>query len=174
MTVHPHSGSAPLGELAVRTGPHNHHAFYRVQQNLDILRIQLCYGLRVKQYPAPANTQDRFLCLRKQIAADKLEEISGVCLNTLLGFLHIVRVCTSGFDCLSSAKPSPFSPTPFSHNVHKSGFFPPGESVIQNSKKHINLAYQKREIYVRKRSQEPRKPQFTGLLSSRFLPKKRC
>ena len=36
-----------------------------------------------------------------------------------------------------------------------------------------NLANQMREIYVRKRSQEPRKPHFTGLLSSRFLPKKR-
>ena len=78
--------------------------------------------------------------------------------RVILGFLHVVRVCTSGFDCLSSAKRSPFSPTPSCHNMYESGFFPPVESVIQNSKKHINLANQKREIYVRKRSREPKKP----------------
>ena len=66
-----------------------------------------------------------------------------------------------------------FPPPPFCNNVHKSGFFPPVETVIQNSKKYINLANQKRKIHVQKRSQEPRKPQFTGLLSSRVLPKKR-
>lgn len=29
------------------------------------------------------------------------------------GFLHVVRVCIKGFDCHSSAKRSPFSPTTF-------------------------------------------------------------
>ena len=35
----------------------------------------------------------------------------------------------------------------------------------------IISALQKRDIHVRKRSREPGKPQFTGLLSSHFLPK---
>ena len=84
-----------------------------------------------------------------------------------------VRVCTTGFDSHSSAERSPFSPTPLCNNVHKSRFFPPVESYSLNLNFIIISALQKREIYVGKRSQEPRKPQFTGLLSSRFLPKKR-
>ena len=84
-----------------------------------------------------------------------------------------VRVCMKDFDYLSSAKLSPFSPTPFCNNVHKSGFFPPVESYSLKSNLSINPAHQKREIQVLKRSRELRKPHFPGLLSSRFLPKKR-
>ena len=47
--------------------------------------------------------------------------------------------------------------------MHKSGFFPPGESYSLNLNNYIISAYQKREIHVRKRSREPKKPQIYGL-----------
>ena len=67
------------------------------------------------------------------------------------------------FDYLSSAKLSPFSPTPFCNNVHKSGFSPPVESNSLNLIFYIISAHQKREIHVRKRSLEPKKPIFYRL-----------
>ena len=74
-----------------------------------------------------------------------------------------------GFDYHSSAKRSPFSPTPFCNNVHKSGFFPPGESYSLTLNFYIISAYQKREIYVRKRSRELKKSQLTGFPNTSLL-----
>ena len=91
--------------------------------------------------------------------------------RVILGFLHVVRVCMKVFDCLSSAKWSPFSPTPLCNNVHKSGFFPPGENFIQNLNFYIVSRNFEAEIHVPKRSREPRKPHSTGLLAIRVLPK---
>ena len=48
----------------------------------------------------------------------KSHQTNRVC-RIILGFLHIVSVCMKGFDCHSSAKRSPFSPTPLCHNMHK-------------------------------------------------------
>ena len=72
--------------------------------------------------------------------------------RVILGFLHVVRVCMEGFDHHSSAKRSLFSPTPFCNNVHKSGFFPPGESYSLNLNFIIISVLQKRKIYVREKS----------------------
>ena len=68
--------------------------------------------------------------------------------NVLLFSCRVQFLLTSA----SSAKRSPFSPTPFCKNVHKSGFFPPVESYSLNLNFTIISTLQKREIHVRKRS----------------------